>query len=34
MEGYDPFRDVVRDAVDTVVTIALDAVTAPPPVSR
>lgn len=29
MEGYDPFRDVVREAVDTVVTVALDAVTAP-----
>ena len=34
MEGYDPFRDVVRDAVDTVVTIALDAVTASAPLSR
>ena len=26
MEGYDPFRDIVRDAVDAVVTAALEAV--------
>jgi uridine phosphorylase len=31
MEGYDPFRQVVRDAVDAVVTAALEAVTAPSP---
>jgi uridine phosphorylase len=31
MEGYDPFRDVVRDAVDLVVTAALEAVVTPPP---
>lgn len=31
MEGYDPFRDVVRDAVAEVVTIALTAVTTAPP---
>lgn len=31
MEGYDPFREVVRDAVDAVVTAALEAVTAAPP---
>lgn len=30
MEGYDPFRDVVRAAVADVVTTALDALTAPP----
>jgi uridine phosphorylase len=30
MEGYDPFRDVVRDAVAAVITAALDAVVAPP----
>ena len=31
MEGYDPFRDVVRDAVAVVVTAALEAVVAPLP---
>ena len=31
MEGYDPFRDVVREAVATVVTAALEAVTSSPP---
>ena len=31
MEGYDPFRDVVRDAVAVVVTAALEAVVAPDP---
>jgi len=29
MEGYDPFRDIVREAVDAAVTAALEAVTAP-----
>lgn len=29
MEAYDPFRDIVRDAVDAVVTAALEAVTTP-----
>ena len=28
MEGYDPFRDVVRETVDAVVTTALEALTA------
>lgn len=31
MEGYDPFRDVVRDAVAAVVTAALEALVAPRP---
>jgi uridine phosphorylase len=31
MEGYDPFRDVVRDAVAAVVTAALEALVAPVP---
>ncbi len=30
MEGYDPFRDVVREAVDAVVTAALEAAVASP----
>ncbi len=30
MDGYDPFRDVVRDAVGIVVTAALEAVVGPP----
>ncbi len=33
MEGYDPFRDVVRDAVAAVVTAALEAVVTPQPMT-
>ena len=33
MEGYDPFRDVVRDAVAAAVTAALEALVAPAPIA-